>query len=144
GNEADGGQVLTRQLVAGLVGSRGGFRFRPAGRLRLKGLPEPVAGITVDWRVAAEAPTPAPERRGRRPVSAPAPPRGPRLVGRDRELAALDADLARAGAGEFRCALLVGDGGVGKTRLAGELVARHAAAVISLSARAYPLGATTA
>lgn len=140
-NEAEGGQILTSELVAGLVGSRDAFRFRPAGRLRLKGLPEPLAAVTVDWR-----PVEVPARRpatAARPGSLP-PPRGLRLVGRDRELAVLESELERAIAGEFRCALLAGEGGVGKTRLAGELVSRHGDGVVSLSARAYPLGVTTA
>lgn len=143
-NQAEGGQILTSELVAGLVGSRGGFRFRPAGRLRLKGLPEPLAAVTVDWR-PVEAVTQA-----RRPATAarlgsqPPAQRGPRLVGRDRELAVLESELERAVAGEFRCALLVGEGGVGKTRLAGELASRYGEGVVTLSARAYPLGATTA
>ena len=141
-NQAEGGQILTSELVAGLVGSRGGFRFQPAGRLRLKGLPEPLAAVTVDWR-PAEVPAPRPATAAR-PRSLPPAPRGPRLVGRDRELAVLESELERAVAGEFRCALLVGEGGVGKTRLAGELASRHGDGVVSLSARAYPLGVTTA
>jgi DNA-binding CsgD family transcriptional regulator len=148
-SEADGAQILASELVAGLVGSRGGFRFRPAGRLRLKGLPEPVAAVTVEWRepepAAAEPDEvrrPAASRRSANP--SPAGPRGPRLVGRDRELAALEEEFAAAAAGEFRSVLLIGDGGVGKTRLAQELAARHGGGVVTLSARAYPLGATTA
>jgi DNA-binding winged helix-turn-helix (wHTH) protein len=43
------------------------------------------------------------------------------LVGRGRELADLEADLAEALAGSVRAALLVGDAGMGKTRLAAEL-----------------------
>jgi DNA-binding CsgD family transcriptional regulator len=65
-----------------------------------------------------------------------------RLVGRGGELAQLDAELRRATAGELRCVLLLADPGVGKTRLAAELLARHQRTVIGLSARAYPLGAT--
>ena len=38
--------------------------------------------------------------------------------------------------------LIVGEPGVGKTRLAAELVERHASEILTLSARAYPLGAT--
>ena len=34
-DQATGGQILTSELVAGLVGSRGGFRFRSVGQLRL-------------------------------------------------------------------------------------------------------------
>jgi class 3 adenylate cyclase len=36
---AAGGQILTSELVTNLVGSRGGFSFRPLGRLQLKGAP---------------------------------------------------------------------------------------------------------
>jgi ATP/maltotriose-dependent transcriptional regulator MalT len=42
----------------------------------------------------------------------------------------------------LRIALLLGDAGVGKTRLASEFVARQEDRVLALSARAYPLGAT--
>src|SRR5438045_9764202 len=65
-----------------------------------------------------------------------------RLVGRGRELAQLEAELRRAIAGELRCVLLLADPGVGKTRLAAELLNRHQRTAIGLSARAYPLGAT--
>ncbi|HZQ76099.1 MAG TPA: AAA family ATPase [Acidimicrobiia bacterium] len=155
-NEADGGQILASELVAGLVGSRGGFRFRPAGRVPLKGLPEPVAAVTVDWRSSKRSPAgivPTARLAAGPGTTSPAPiahegatpgPRGPRLVGRERELAVLEREFAIAAGGEFRCALLVGDAGVGKTRLARELVTRQLPAVVTLSARAYPLGATTA
>jgi predicted ATPase len=51
--------------------------------------------------------------------------KGPALIGREEELAVLDAQLGRATRGEFSIVLLLGDPGVGKTRLARELVARH-------------------
>jgi DNA-binding CsgD family transcriptional regulator len=63
-------------------------------------------------------------------------------VGRDEQMTLLEAELQRARAGGFRCVLVVGEAGVGKTRLANELAARHRANTIGLSARAYPLGAT--
>jgi hypothetical protein len=67
---AGGGQIFTSEPVASLVGSRGGFSFRSAGRLPLKGLPRGVAAVTVDWLAGKPLP-------GRRPVSgrggAPAP-----------------------------------------------------------------------
>ena len=47
----------------------------------------------------------------------------PNLVGRDTELAMLERLLDEAEAGQFRAALIGGDAGVGKSRLASELVA---------------------
>lgn len=62
-------------------------------------------------------------------------------MGRDTELARLEAELERRAAEGLRCLLVVADPGVGKTRLAAELVARHPE-MLALWARAYPLGAT--
>jgi DNA-binding CsgD family transcriptional regulator len=73
----------------------------------------------------------------------PARPRGPKLVGRERELALLEAELAKAAAGELRCVLISGDPGLGKTRLAAEFLSRHASDVTGLFARGYPLATTT-
>src|SRR3954470_10264550 len=67
----------------------------------------------------------------------------PELVGRRRELAALEEELGRAAAGEFRLVLLLGDAGGGKSRLARELLARHPE-VTGLVAQAYPLAASAA
>ncbi len=64
------------------------------------------------------------------------------LIGREAELERLEAALHDAIAGRLRVVLLVGDPGVGKTRLASEFVGRHREGVDALSARAYPLGAT--
>ena len=57
-DKAHGGQILVSEVVAALVGSRGGFAFRPAGRLRLKGLPQPLAAVFVDWDGSVAAPRP--------------------------------------------------------------------------------------
>jgi DNA-binding SARP family transcriptional activator/class 3 adenylate cyclase len=46
---AGGGQILASQLLAGLVGSRGGFELRALGPLELKGLVEPVQTVEVAW-----------------------------------------------------------------------------------------------
>jgi ATP/maltotriose-dependent transcriptional regulator MalT len=64
------------------------------------------------------------------------------FVGRDAQLGWLTSELDEAVAHRLRVALLLGDAGVGKTRLASEFVARHQDGVLALSARAYPLGAT--
>lgn len=63
----------------------------------------------------------------------------PRFVGRVAEVAALEAERHRSAAGELRCILLAGDPGAGKTRLAEECLARHAATSTTLTARARPL-----
>ena len=64
------------------------------------------------------------------------------LVGRDDELDQLEDELGLAFDGQLRAVLLTGEPGIGKTRLATELAGRHAGDVLTLSARAYPLGAT--
>jgi DNA-binding CsgD family transcriptional regulator len=68
----------------------------------------------------------------------------PRLVGRGEELRALRADLRRASDGELRCVLVLGEPGVGKTRLVDELVAGAGGRALALGARAHPLGGTAA
>jgi DNA-binding CsgD family transcriptional regulator len=68
--------------------------------------------------------------------------RAPPLVGRSAELAELEGERRRAEAGEFRCALILADPGIGKTRLATTFVDRRRGRAITLSARAYPLGET--
>jgi class 3 adenylate cyclase/DNA-binding CsgD family transcriptional regulator len=138
---AEGGQILASELVRELVGSRGGFSFRSAGRLRLKGLPDPVAASNVEWQQPEGRPA---SKRLRRPPSDGPVMRGPRLVGREREMAILEEELRRAAGGEFRCVLLVGEAGVGKTRLGTELLAGHRDGIIGLSARAHSLGTTSA
>ncbi|HSH58448.1 MAG TPA: ATP-binding protein, partial [Acidimicrobiales bacterium] len=65
-----------------------------------------------------------------------------RLVGRELEVHELERELRRTEAGTFRCVLLVGEPGVGKTRLTGELLRRARRRAIVLSARGYPLGAS--
>jgi class 3 adenylate cyclase len=139
---ARGGQIVASELLAGFVGTRGGFRFRPLGKLPLKGLSEPVAAVEVDLG-------PAPAEGGTAVSVRPLPrvrsprPRGPALIGRDEEMAVLESELAAAAAGELRCVLVTGDPGLGKSRLCAELAARHDD-VIALKARGHPMGETTA
>lgn len=145
---AQGGQILTSQLVVDLVGGRGSFRFRPLGPVALKGLPEPVRTVAVETG-RAEEPAATPPDTGA-PVERPAPrartrrPRGPRLVGREGELEVLEDELQAAAAGEFRCVLLTAEAGVGKTRLAAELAVLHGEDLVTLSARGHPMGETAA
>jgi DNA-binding CsgD family transcriptional regulator len=64
------------------------------------------------------------------------------MIGRDAEFSALVAEATSAAAGRLRCVLLQGEPGIGKTRLATELLATTAATHISLAARAHPLSGT--
>ena len=109
---AEGGQVLASQLLRELVGSRGGFGFRACGSLVLKGISEPVAACEVVWE-------PAPERR----IALPPPfmlDEPAVLVGRDAELSELDRLWQDGRSGRRRIAMLTGEPGIGKTRLAAE------------------------
>lgn len=65
-----------------------------------------------------------------------------RLVGRVLQQSQLDAVRRASSAGHFRCVVLSGDPGVGKTRLAAEALSRSPRNSIGLVARAYPLGET--
>jgi predicted ATPase len=64
-------------------------------------------------------------------------------VGRDSDIAFLDQALDVVEQGQLRVVLLLGDPGMGKTRLAAEVAARRHD-VVTLAARAYPLGSTAA
>ena len=67
-----------------------------------------------------------------------------RLVGRSREVARIEAEWSRAASGEFRCVLLLGEPGEGKTRLTTEVIGGHRHEPVVLSARGHPLGGTAA
>jgi len=59
-----------------------------------------------------------------------------RIVGRGGEIAELDSQWQRAAAGEFRFVLVVGEPGMGKTRLAGEALEDRRRASIEQIGRA--------
>ena len=111
-DHADGGQILASELLRALVGSRGSFGFRSCGPIALKGLSEPLPACEIVWE-------PAVERR----VALPAPfvvDQPAALVGRDAELEELNRRWVQARAGRRSVAVLVGEPGIGKTRLAAE------------------------
>lgn len=68
----------------------------------------------------------------------------PPLVGRTAERARLDEEFHRVVQGGFRCLLIDGEAGVGKTRLALDLMSREREGATVLRARGHPLGSTSA
>ena len=96
------------RLVEGLV------RVNALGPLPVKGLAEPVEG----YELVGASPL-------RRRLQAAAQRGLTRFVGREPELAALTQALGRAGAGHGQVVALVGEAGVGKSRLVYECVHSH-------------------
>lgn len=105
------GQILATTVVKVVAGSRAGVEFADLGALELKGLPDPVPVCEVVWEpLAAILPLPPPLSGG-----------GRIFVGRDDALGRLTQLWKEAVTGERRVALLAGEPGIGKTRLAIEL-----------------------
>jgi tetratricopeptide (TPR) repeat protein len=73
----------------------------------------------------------------------PATRAGPQLIGRRDELARLEDELSRASVGELRVVLVLGEAGVGKSRLSRELLSLRGRST-GLYARGHPLGASAA
>jgi class 3 adenylate cyclase len=120
------GQILATALVQVVAGGRAGVRFADIGPLRLKGLPEPVPTCEVSWDALPPlVPLPA-LLTDQRPV----------FVAREAEMERLEQLWKEAVAGDLRLALLAGEPGVGKTRLAAELAGQvHDQGVTVLAGR---------
>jgi tetratricopeptide (TPR) repeat protein len=109
---ADGGQILTTELVRTLVGARGGHAFSSLGSRELKGLREPVAVAEVGWAPATGAQTigvPVPDRLKLAPRA--------ELVGRTEEFERLEQLFKEVEGHERRLVLVGGEAGIGKTAL---------------------------
>ena len=109
---AAGGQILVSEVVRWLAGSTGGHRFMSVGALELKGLPAALPTCEVSWEPQPDTAIPMP------PLLSGV---GRVFVGRDDELERLGQSWKETVAGERRVALLAGEPGIGKTRLAAEL-----------------------
>ncbi|HEU4371422.1 MAG TPA: adenylate/guanylate cyclase domain-containing protein [Methylomirabilota bacterium] len=126
---AEPGSILmaapTHQLVEGY------FRLRPLGALNLRGATEPVDAFVLDGEGSVVSRLQASLRRGVSPFR-----------GREAELALLGEAWERAAAGRGDAICLVGEPGIGKSRLAYELQ-RHLGLPdrIEGAAQAYARGA---
>lgn len=109
---AQPGQILATSLVPMVAGGRSEACFSELGPRDLKGLPKPVAVCEVGWEPLPAATVPLPGLLT---------DVGRIFVGRDDELQRLEQLWKEAAAGDRRVALLAGEPGVGKTRLAAEL-----------------------
>ena len=106
------GQILAKEIVAHLAAGRG-HAFTSAGALELKGLPEPMSAVEVQWEPAAVTGIALPERLRELPTTA--------YVGRVAERDRLTKLWGLAREGSLRLALICGEAGVGKTRLSTHL-----------------------
>lgn len=125
-DHANGGQILTSDLVSALVGPRNAYEFADLGPIELKGLAEPVRACEVQWEQRPAVPL--------HPIVVQATTDRLAFVGRDDELARLQAAWAEARAGHRMMVVLAGEPGVGKSRLAFEFaqsVQRDGAVVIA-------------
>jgi class 3 adenylate cyclase len=112
---AGGGEILVADVVRILAGSTGDHDYTSVGPLALKGLDQPVAATRVQWKPVALS-----------TVAMPAflTDVGRIFVGRDAEVERVALLWKEAVAGERRVALLGGEPGVGKTRLAAQVAAQ--------------------
>jgi predicted ATPase/class 3 adenylate cyclase len=103
-DQAQAGQTLCSDLVAGLLAGHSEFAFTALGKLELKGISQPVAASEVHSEVTALG----------IPVRMP-------FVGRNAELGRVAERLAEAAAGHGGVVMVAGEPGIGKTRLSEEL-----------------------
>src|SRR5262249_14260850 len=102
--QATAGQILCSGVVVELLRGRQAFQFAAVGPLGLKGFPEPVPAYAVAYE---------PEDAGARLRRTP-------FTGRPAELARLGQRLEEARAGRGGVVLLMGEPGIGKTRMLDE------------------------
>jgi hypothetical protein len=110
---AEGGQIVVNALVRQVAGASEDDRFRSLGSLELKGISEPVRAFELQWEPILAAGIALPERLRELPATA--------YVGRVAERERLTELWAQAREGSLRLALIGGEAGVGKTRLATHL-----------------------
>ncbi len=110
---AEGGEIIVTDLVYRLGGSRDGYVFESLGGLELKGISEPVQAFKLRWAPAPAFRIALPEQLQELPATA--------YVGRAAERERMRELWGQACGGSLRVALLSGEPGMGKTRLATHL-----------------------
>jgi class 3 adenylate cyclase/tetratricopeptide (TPR) repeat protein len=110
---AEGGQILLNALVRQIAGAREGLSFVSVGGLELKGISEPVQAYELRWDPLLATGIALPERLRELPATG--------YVGRQQERSRLTELWTQAREGSLRLALISGEAGVGKTRLATHL-----------------------
>lgn len=117
--KAQGDQILISQVVFDLAGSLGPTKVADRGLFWLKGFPDRWRLYEVLWRAndGSGTRTPREVRDASAQAFDPSSPRsaGP-IVGRKRELRAIEEQLAATGSG-LRALVLEGEAGIGKTRM---------------------------
>ena len=125
---AAGDEVLVSELVRAMA-TTGSHQLEEVGDLELKGLTEPLRTFRLAWEERSVNGVPLPSRLGRLQVVD--------FVGRDEERTELGDIAAAAEAGHRQVALISGEPGIGKTRLAAQtaldLHARGAAVLVGRS-----------
>jgi WD40 repeat protein/class 3 adenylate cyclase len=124
-SEAAAGQVLLRDRLAEVVGDMPGIQLARRGSAELKGF-EGLVGIVEATMPKRGGPVESPPDDRREQGGARLPPElelEAELVGRERELAWLRGTWRQARRGDGRVVFVSGPPGIGKTRLALELVA---------------------
>ena len=111
---AEGGQILTTELVHQLATARSAARFRPLGAFDLKGLPGPTPLYEVSWPINGDETVPLPESLD---IAA----HEFAFVGRTREVAVLveQWDATRT-TSALSSVIVTGEAGAGKSRLVTE------------------------
>jgi hypothetical protein len=106
------GQIVASDVLRLIVGSRGASTFGDLGPLELKGVPDPVGAVEVKWEPAATESIPLPHALAVGELNA--------FVGRDEERQKLLDAFKLARSGERQLVFLVGEPGMGKSRLCAE------------------------
>lgn len=114
------GTIVVGSSVARTLSDR--YSFRPLGRLPVKGRIESVDAYELQ-DVSQKGPA----------------EKAPRFVGRASELEALAGVLAELSNGRGQIGVVVGEGGIGKTRLLGEAKCRASSNVLWLDGRCDPI-----